>query len=152
MRLPVPVLTRFLRPRTDPRYGAALLLYAGTGNGSKNLKIRNNTLLACGCNQTSGDHGVIAFLHAGQTGAVDGNVLADCGSGSVVYCIPSDTRPASAAPTRTHLPLPPTSPRYYGDVSGFSFADNAILPAASLPSLVAPTPVVPLPISGATRT
>ena len=101
--------------RVSNTYAAAFLLYAGTGSGSKNLVLRNNTLLACGCNQTSGDHGVIAFLHAGQTGTVSGNTLADCGGSSVVY---------------------------NGDTSGFAFSDNAILAASSLPALIAPTPVV----------
>lgn len=64
--------------RITNTYGAAFLLYAGTGNGSKNLTLLNNTLLLDGCNQTSGDHGVVAFLHAGQTGLVQGNTVAAC--------------------------------------------------------------------------
>ena len=108
-------------------YGAALLLFAGTGSGSKNISVLNNTFLRDGCVQKSGDHGVIAFLHAGQTGTVGGNTFASCGGSSVVY---------------------------FGYTSGFVFADNAVYNTSSLDGIVAATPIVvaSAPGDGATVT
>ena len=62
----------------------------------------------------SGDHGVIAFLHAGQTGNVQGNTLAACEGGVV----------------------------YNGDTSGFSFEANTILNGSALDGVVVSVPLV----------
>ena len=62
----------------------------------------------------SADHGVIAFLHAGQTGVVAGNTLAACPGGVL----------------------------YNGDTSGFAFANNTILNGSAINSAVVVTPSV----------
>lgn len=64
--------------------GAGIMVFAGTGAGNKNISLLDNTLLFDGCAQKSADHGVLAFLHAGQTGLIANNVLAAC-AGTQVY-------------------------------------------------------------------
>jgi hypothetical protein len=101
--------------------GAGIMLFAGTGSGSKNITLFNNTLLLDGCEQPSGDHGVIAFLHAGQTGLVSNNTLAAC----------------------------PGKEVYNGDTSGFSFSGNKILNGSVIASLVVAAPIVTAAPAGA---
>lgn len=102
--------------------GAGIMLFAGTGGGSKNITLRRNTLLLDGCNQTSGDHGVLAFLHPHQTGLLDSNVLAAC----------------------------PGKQVYTGDSSGFLFSNNTVLNvSASTPLPVAAAPIVTATATGA---
>jgi hypothetical protein len=102
-------------------FGAAIMLFAGTGNGSKDISLVNNTLLFDGCNQTGGDHGLIAFLHAGQTGTVANNRLATCPWGGVVY---------------------------NGDTSGFTFSGNTVYSGTTIAALLVDTPVVTVTDAG----
>ena len=101
--------------------GAGIMLFAGTGQGSKNITLMGNMLLLDGCDQPSGDHGVIAFLHAGQTGLVSNNTLAAC----------------------------PGKEVYNGDTSGFAFNDNTIINGSVITSFVVATPTVTAAPSGA---
>jgi len=101
--------------------GAGIMLFAGTGDGSKNITLSGNTLLLDGCDQPSGDHGVIAFLHAGQTGGVSNNTLAAC----------------------------PGKEVFNGDTSGFSFSANTILNGSAIANLVVAAPIVTAAPSGA---
>jgi len=101
-------------------WGAGIMLFAGTGAGNKNISLVGNVLLLDGCGQTGDDHGVLAFLHPGQTGTVSNNVLAACAGKQV----------------------------YNGDTSGFAFSNNTILNASSFAAAVVSTPVVSLAPAG----
>ena len=100
--------------------GAGIMLFAGTGAGNKNISLLRNTLLLDGCNQSSGDHGVLAFLHAGQTGLVADNVLAAC--------------PGKAV--------------FVGDTSGFTLRNNTVLNGSAVSTSVVATPIVAVQSAG----
>ena len=59
-------------------WGAGIMVFGHVDNSNTRLSILNNTMLHNGCGQTRDDHGGIAFMRKGSSGALKGNVFATC--------------------------------------------------------------------------
>jgi hypothetical protein len=59
-------------------YGAGVMVFGHVPGSNTGLALLNNTLLHNGCGQARGDHGGIAFMRPGSSGALTGNTMATC--------------------------------------------------------------------------
>ena len=54
------------------------MILGHTYHSNENLIFDSNTFVRAGCNQTTSDHGAIAFMQTGSTGTMSNNVFVKC--------------------------------------------------------------------------